>query len=71
MPTPDDPALRSLRLGYNAGKSAYQDCGGARAKATVSGAALSPAQLDKEIATARILNEIRDQLLAAMSPTQR
>jgi hypothetical protein len=68
MPTSDDATLRSLRLKYNAANAAYQECVKARTEATMSGAVLSPSQLEKEIAALRTLNEVRDTLLAGMAP---
>ena len=52
---------------YNAANSAYQDCVRVRTEATMSGAGVSPGQLEKELSALRMLNKIRDELLAAMS----
>jgi hypothetical protein len=66
MPTTKH-ALRALRMKYNAANSAYHDCVSARMEATMSGAAVSPGQLEKELSALRTLNKVRDELLAAMS----
>jgi hypothetical protein len=51
---------------YNAANAAYQECVRARTEASMSGAVVSSGQREKEVAALRTLNEVRDELLAAM-----
>ena len=67
MPTPQQAALRALRMKYNAANSAYQDCVRVRTETTMSGGVVSIAHIEREVAALRTLNGIRDELLAAMT----
>lgn len=67
MPRAAEVKLQELRMRYRAAHSAYQACARAVAEATLSGSGASQPLLEQEAKALARLNELRAELLAAMT----
>ena len=67
MLTPNDAALRTLRMKYKAASSAHGACVEALAGARRRGEQPSQELVEQEAKASRALNEARAKLLAAMA----